>query len=237
MTSSTVLDTPAKIQSSTEDFIKNGAGPLTSTGLDVLGWEKAPRRLVSNATAASLETAPQDWPDFEYLTSSLYPGIPPDGDDYASIIVVLVNTFSRGSISISSASALDQPVISINFLTDARDQDLAIAAIRRAREIFTQSSLADVIVGAEVSPGAGSTTDAQILESIKLGARTIAHASSTCKMGKKEDKLAVVDSQGRVFGVQKLRVVDLSSVPFLPPGHPMSTVYALAEKIAEKILQ
>jgi choline dehydrogenase len=39
-----------------------------------------------------------------------------------------------------------------------------------------------------------------------------------------------------VYGVQGLRVVDASSFPFLPPGHPQSVVYALAEKIADEIL-
>ena len=55
-------------------------------------------------------------------------------------------------------------------------------------------------------------------------------------MGRVEDVNAVVDSKARVIGVQNLRVVDASSFPILPPGHPQSTVYALAEKIAEDIL-
>ncbi|KAF1851835.1 GMC oxidoreductase [Cucurbitaria berberidis CBS 394.84] len=237
VTSSTVLNTPAKNQAATEEFIRNGAGPLASTGGDVLGWEKVPRRLVSNSTAAALNKAPSDWPDLEYLTQSSYPGIPPDQDDYAGITAVLVNTFSRGTISISSASMLDPPVLHIAFLTDPRDQEVAVAAIKRAREIFADPSLAPVVVGAEVVPGNGTVTDAQILAYIQKNSRTISHVSCTCKMGKREDKLAVVDSEGKVFGVKKLRVVDLSAVPFLPPGHPVATVYALAEKAAEKILQ
>jgi choline dehydrogenase len=47
--------------------------------------------------------------------------------------------------------------------------------------------------------------------------------------------MAVVDSHARVFGVSGLRVVDASAFPFLPPGHPQSSVYALAEKIADLI--
>lgn len=191
---------------------------------------------MSKDTVAGLSVKPEDWPDFEYLTSDIYPGIPPDQDDYAGIIVILINTFSRGTISISSASMLDAPVIQIAFLTDPRDQDLAVAAIRRAREIFADPSIASV-VGTEAFPGIEAETDAQILEFIQATGRTILHASTTCKMGKREDKLAVVDSEAKVFGVEKLRVVDLSAVPFLPPGHPMAAIYALAEKIAENILQ
>ena len=36
--------------------------------------------------------------------------------------------------------------------------------------------------------------------------------------------MAVVDSRARVFGVKGVRVVDASAFPFLPPGHPQSTV-------------
>lgn len=43
-------------------------------------------------------------------------------------------------------------------------------------------------------------------------------------MGKAEDRNAVVDSHGRVFGVERLRVVDISIFPLLPPGHVQSSV-------------
>jgi choline dehydrogenase len=231
--SSTALDTPAKNDAAVRDFLSGGTGPLASTAIDVLAWEKVPRRLLSNKTATALSTAPDDWPDLEYLANAIYPGIPPDSDDYASITVVLVNTFSQGTVSISSASMLDQPVINIAFLTDIRDQEVAIAAVRRAREIFAHS----VVIGPEVAPGNDVTTDEQIIKYIQASGRTISHASGTCKMGKKENKMAVVDSKGKVFGVSRLRIIDVSTMPFLPPGHPMATVYALAEKIAEDVLK
>lgn len=43
-------------------------------------------------------------------------------------------------------------------------------------------------------------------------------------MGPKNDSNAVVDTQGRVYGVKGLRVVDASIFPLLPPGHPQATV-------------
>lgn len=55
-------------------------------------------------------------------------------------------------------------------------------------------------------------------------------------MGKKSNPDAVVDSQGRVFGVKRLRVVDSSSFPFTPPGHSQAMAYILAEKLAQDIL-
>lgn len=64
----------------------------------------------------------------------------------------------------------------------------------------------------------------RIKKVIKGSLQTVWHASSTCKMGPSTDSMAVVDSHARVYGVKGLRVVDASAFPFLPPGHPQSTV-------------
>ena len=56
-------------------------------------------------------------------------------------------------------------------------------------------------------------------------------------MGMENETMAVIDAKARVIGVEGLRVVDASSFPVLPPGHPQATVYALAEKIADVILR
>jgi choline dehydrogenase len=88
----------------------------------------------------------------------------------------------------------------------------------------------------EYFPGFDVSTDAQIWEFIQQSMTTVYHASVTCKMGRMNDSMAVVDSHAKVYGVERLRVVDASSFPFLPPGHPQSVVYAFAEKIADEIL-
>lgn len=87
--------------------------------------------------------------------------------------------------------------------------------------------MAPIIIGDEYDPGIQYKTDAQILEVIRNSVMTIFHASCTCKMGVKNDTMAVVDSRARVFGVDKLRVVDVSAFPILVPGHPQSSVCKL----------
>jgi choline dehydrogenase len=145
----------------------------------------------------------------------------------------MLSPFSRGNVTISSADATTLPVINPNWLTDPRDKDQAIAAFRRMRQIWAQMS--EITIGDEFKPGPDTQSDEEIWDWIQKDAITIWHASATCKMGRSNDPLAVVDSKARVYGMQGLRVVDASAFPFLTPGHPQSGVYMLAEKIAEDI--
>ncbi len=82
----------------------------------------------------------------------------------------------------------------------------------------------EVKIGEEYFPGLDAESDEEILEVIRNSVMTVWHASCTCKMGTKDDEMAVVDSKARVFGVDGVRVVDASSFALLPPGHPQSTV-------------
>lgn len=104
------------------------------------------------------------------------------------------------------------------------DQQLAVAAYKRIRAAFHSEAMAPIVVGDEYFPGMEHATDEQILDVIRNTVMTIYHAACTCKMGLREDSMAVLDSKARVYGVEGLRVVDASSFPILVPGHPQSTV-------------
>lgn len=148
-----------------------------------------------------------------------------DGYQYATLSAALVVPLSRGNISISSADTADQPLINPNWLTSPTDQQVAVATYKRARQTFeTPVMRQNVDIGPEYFPGSKVTTDAQILNLIRQSFNTLSHATSTCKMGRRNDTDTVVDTQGRVYGVSNLRVVDTSIFPFLPPGLPMGTV-------------
>lgn len=230
------------------NYLPNQQGPLTSPVCDYLGWEKLPRSMLSSSTAATLDSQfPRDWPEVEYLSapgyvgdfSNLFKSQPKDGFQHATILGGLVAPLSRGSVTITSPDTGVLPQINPNWLTDPTDVDVAIALYKRLREAFATRAMRGVLVdpdGQEYFPGPAVETDTQILENIRKTAMTIWHASCTCRMGKLSDNNAVVDSNAKVIGVHSLRVVDASSFALLPPGHPQSTVYALAEKIAADIL-
>jgi len=225
-------------------FNQNGGGMYSNPVTEVIGWEKIPLPLrsqtISNSTLKVLSQYPADWPEVEYISASGFvgfqnsttEGFPTDGGNYASLAIVLITPQSRGSVNISSPNTYDNPIINPNFLVDQADIDVTLAGFKRARQFWETKAMAPFKIGQEAFPGNSTQTDDEIKNFIRESYNTIFHASCTCAMGKVNDTNAVVDSQARVIGVQGLRVVDASSFPFLPPGHPQSTVYALAEKIA-----
>ena len=152
---------------------------------------------------------------------------PKDGHQYTSVSAALVAPQSRGTVSISSSDTADPPVINPNWLTHPTDQAVFVAGFKRLRQMFNSQTMKPVLVGAEAFPGENVQTDAQILDIIKRSMSTVFHASSSCAMGLVNDTTAVVDSKARVIGTQRLRVVDISAFPFLPPGHPQATVCTL----------
>jgi len=163
---------------------------------------------------------------------------PNDGiNEYAGSAIGLLATFSRGNVTINSADMSDAPVINPAYLTDERDQELGVAAFRFARRLAATESLQRAIIGDEVVPGPGVESDAEILRYLQQSITPFYHASCTCKMGRRNDSMAVVDSEARVIGVSGLRVVDVSAFALLPPGQPQATVYMLAEKVADMILE
>jgi choline dehydrogenase len=129
----------------------------------------------------------------------------------------------------------DQPLIDLNRLSHPADLEVLVAAFKRGRELWKTDAAKSIKIGPELSPGEAVQTDAQIAAFIKGNLFGIYHASSTCSMGKRNNTNAVLDSKARVYGVQGLRVVDNSAIPFATPGHPQATVYMLAEKIADAI--
>ncbi|GAB7355471.1 hypothetical protein MBLNU459_g5970t3 [Dothideomycetes sp. NU459] len=238
------LNNPAFAAQSANQYNGNHTGILTNNGADYLGWEKltpANFAQLSNATQRALTAFPPDWPNLELVVGSFAPTSKKirisKSAMYAFMEVALITPLSRGSVSIASNDTSDAPVIDVGWLSNPGDIEVGIQAVKRGRDFFGASAIQPVLASEELLPGKNITTDAQIAQYIREYVETVYHASCTCAMGKIEDPMAVLDSRARVIGVQGLRVVDASSFPFLPPGHPQSTVYALAEKIAADILQ
>lgn len=226
------------------DYSVFKCGPLTSPVCDYLAWEKAPCNLITPAAASVLNQYPASWPEIEDLCapgyiddcSGLFPIQPKDSFQYASILGAIVAPLSRGSVTLNSATVDEPPNIDPGWLIGPTDQSVAIEIYKRICQASATHAMKRGLADTrEYFPGPAVQTDAQILNTVRNTLMTVWHTSCACKMGRTNDPDAVVNSQAKVIGVTGLRVVDASAFASLPPGHPQSTVYAFAEKIADDI--
>jgi choline dehydrogenase len=139
---------------------------------------------------------------------------------------------SRGDLHIRSLDPAESPTIRVNYLAHQADRDVAIASMKIMRRVASEPALARLIVR-EVRPGSDAVSDDAILEFIRQTGHTCWHPCGTCKMG--IDKDAVVDAKLRVRGIDGLRVVDASVIPFLVASNTNLPTMAIAERAADLV--
>ena len=140
---------------------------------------------------------------------------------------------ARGTLSLRSTDPREHPQLRFNYLSTEQDRREWVEAIHVARHILNQPAM-DEYNGGETSPGPSVSTDAQILEWVARDAETALHPSCTARMG--VDELSVLDPLTmRVHGVDGLRVVDASAMPYVTNANIYAPVMMLAEKAADLI--
>ncbi|MGH1354617.1 MAG: GMC family oxidoreductase, partial [Thalassovita sp.] len=144
--------------------------------------------------------------------------------------VCALRPHSRGHVGLTSADPAKPPRIDPAFLSDPRDLDLMMTGARQMETLLSAPPLAPWR-GKRLYPTGSS--DAALESDIRNRADTIYHPVGTCKMG--SDDMAVTDTQGRVHGLQGLRVVDASLMPRLVGGNTNAPTIMIAEKIAQDI--
>ena len=157
---------------------------------------------------------------------------PPAGHGYQVHIGPMYSD-SRGQLKITSTDPAAHPSLLFNYLSTDQDRREWIESIQATRKIFAQSAWAAFDAG-ELSPGSSVESDEEILDWVRKDAETALHPSCTCKMG--TDEMAVVDPQTMgVRGIEGLRVVDASAMPYITNGNIYAPVMMLAEKAADLI--
>jgi choline dehydrogenase len=156
-----------------------------------------------------------------------------------SMLIALVSVGSRGSIRLRSADPRHKPAIDPAYLSDLADFDPLVKAVGMARDIAASRPLARQL-RAELAPGPEAESDAQIREWIRGNLTTIFHPVGTCAMVGDSPLAAskltgVVDTELRVRGIERLRVVDASVMPTVPRGNTNAPTIALAERAADVI--
>ena len=140
---------------------------------------------------------------------------------------------SRGSVHIASPDPEAPPRIHANYLAAEADRAAAVRGLRLARAIGAQPSLQRFLVE-ETRPGPAVVDEADLLAYARQVGQTSYHPVGTCRMGSGPD--AVVDAQCRVHGVDGLRVIDASIMPFIVSSNTNAPAIAIGERGAAMIL-
>jgi len=142
---------------------------------------------------------------------------------------------SRGSITLRSAEPATPPVIRFNYMSHPDDWADFRHSIRLTREIFGQEAFAPYR-GREISPGSHVQTDDELDDFIREHVESAYHPCGTCRMGRADDRHAVVDPECRVIGVDGLRVADSSIFPRVTNGNLNAPSIMTGEKASDHIL-
>ncbi len=142
---------------------------------------------------------------------------------------------SRGEITLKSSDPKEAPKIVFNYMSKSKDWEDFRACVRLTREIFAQGAF-EPFVKHEIQPGAAINTDEEIDAFIREHAESAYHPCGTCKMGRRDDPMAVVDPEARVIGVDGLRVADSSIFPRITNGNLNGPSIMVGEKAADHIL-
>lgn len=152
-----------------------------------------------------------------------------DGFRYS---VSLMRPESRGAVCLASADPRAAPSIVHNYLAAAGDIVALRRGVRRTLDIVSQPAW-DGLRGPMQGTDISTLSDAELEAWIRQTGSTYYHPTSSCRMGSGDD--SVVDWEGRVHGVEGLRVIDASIMPHVTSGNTNAPTMMIAEKLADAI--
>ncbi|CAH1163177.1 unnamed protein product [Phaedon cochleariae] len=225
------------------DYLKSGKGPLTTPGIEVVGFIK---------TEASKQTL--DCPDVGLLVTKedlhqkamrikkeIHEAIwsPLEDKDGFTIKVNLLHPKSTGSVTLHDNDPLHHPLINPNSLTDPDDQDMEslLAGIHQVLKLSHTEAFQKlgVLLNHNKVPGCEKEKDEYWRCAIRHLSVNRGQVSGTAKMGPESDKEAVVDNKLKVRGIHKLRVADASVIPVTISGNLMAPAIMIGEKAADLV--
>ena len=183
-------------------------------------------------------SADRPWPDLEYHVQPLSLdafGEPLHQFDAFTASVCNLNPSSRGHVRLRSPRPEDAPAILANYLSTADDRRVAAESLRLTRRIAAMPALARYRPQ-EVRPGVQFQSDDELARLAGDIGTTIFHPVGTCRMGRPDEALAVVDPQLRLRGVAGLRIADASVMPTITSGNTNAPTLMIAEKAARRII-
>jgi choline dehydrogenase len=198
-----------------------GTGPVTSVGVEACTYMDPDG---SNRPSIKLYCVPAVYVDGDITDVKRQDGV--------TLNACLLRPKSRGSVRLRSANIADMPVVDNNYLAEPDDLAMEIKGLRFAREVLKQQPLSGRIT-TELLPGKDVVDDAGLAAHCRRTVKTNWHPVGTCRMGPAGDEMAVLDSRLRVRGLEGLRVIDASAMPFVPSGNTNAPTMALASRAVD----
>ncbi|XP_055388454.1 glucose dehydrogenase [FAD, quinone]-like [Condylostylus longicornis] len=235
------------------DFI-NGKGPLTIIGgVEALAFIKVPN-----------SREPADYPDIELIFSAggfasdggtalkagvnlrddiynkLYRKFEYTQKDHFTIILMLFHPKSYGNVRLANRNPFSPPILNPNFYENPDDIETMLKATKFVLKLMNTEAMRKigVTLNNEILPGCENYlygSDEYWKCSIRTLSDTLHHQVATCKMGPENDFTTVVNHELKVHGIKKLRVVDVSIIPYAPTAHTNAAAFMIGEKAADMI--
>ena len=216
-------------------MIKNGiqyllfkSGPVTSNGVDCCSFFNPENLQDSNDPKIKLYCVQIMYTDRDTK------GIKPDHG--VTLTSCIMNPKSRGDITLNSSNPLDLPNINPNFLSNQDDINTLLQSVKLSRKIIKTKPLSDIILE-EILPGKNINDDNSLINYCKKMIKTNWHPVGTCKMGKDDDKLAVLNTELQVKGIDNLRVFDVSMMPNIVAANTNAPAMAIANNATNIMLE
>lgn len=208
---------------------------MLAPGLEYAMWRRGPAASVIVEGGGFFKSPGAERPDMQIHIAPAYVvrggQTPMEGNGF-TVNSTFLRPESRGEVRLASADPDSLPLIDPQYLTAAKDKEMAITLVRTIREVLGQPIM-QKFIAQEKLPGSAAASDEEILAYARQYGSCDYHPVGTCRMG--TDDRSVVDPQLRVRGLEGLRVVDASIMPKLISGNTMAPTMMIAEKGADLV--
>ncbi|KAJ5773724.1 hypothetical protein N7457_008620 [Penicillium paradoxum] len=235
---------PTAMEAAMQQWEDNNTGLWTRYGCQVgSGWFKSDR-ITSLPEFKALPESVQEFmnretiPQYEMVTHLPIHFMLPDifkDYSYVGLAAFMMNEQSCGEVRLQSADPSVPLLFNPRFLEDPFDRRACIEIYRHLLEVSRQESFAKDTISTLIGPA--SDSDEDILEFWKNYLSSSWHMTGTVKMGKLDASDAAVDTHFRVFGIDNLRVADMSVVPVLTNNHTQATAYVTGATCADVLIK
>lgn len=226
-------------------YTHHNSGPYTSGLLELVGLPRIDELLERDEEYRAAKKAnggldpfgPGGQPHFEIDFVPMFSDAfqwhipcPPEGD-WLTVIVDLLRPMSKiGRVTLNSTDPLEQPNVNINFFENRLDLIALREGVRWVDDVLMNGEGMKDLIGEDYPWPMPRHSNAAMETMIKERSQTGFHPCGTLRMGKDKEQ-GVVDSKLKVFGVDKLRVIDASVIPVIPDCRIQNAVYMIAEKV------